>query len=129
MTDGLLKAIDETIAKHASQVLSMSPTLLLLYFANRNDEPLCNDLWDSLLTSVSQEPETAQTDLGSLLYIVENERAPSYLRSQTDVLDKTVSILLAEALTKHQASKALNIVKRVLDNSRMIDSPIDLDHC
>ncbi|KAH8102265.1 hypothetical protein BXZ70DRAFT_63905 [Cristinia sonorae] len=112
----LTQAIDETVTKHTGQIIALSPPLLFLYFNHRKNEDLCSDLWHSLLVSVAQDMETVLTNLPSLLDAVEGGSVPSYLRPKAEELDKAVSALLAEALTRYQADEALAIVKRVLKN-------------
>ncbi|TCD68845.1 hypothetical protein EIP91_009559 [Steccherinum ochraceum] len=116
----LAPAIDDTVVSHTSRILAISPPLLFLYFSHRKDEQLCNDLWGNLLLSISQDNETSEATLKPLLEAVENGSVPAFMRPKADELEKTVSLLLAEALTRHEADAALDVVRRILRNHASI---------
>lgn len=98
--------------------MTLSPSLLFLYLSHRGDEQLCSKLWQGLLSNASQGMDVALATLPALLDGAQKGSIPSYLEPDGDVLDSTVSLLLADALTKHQAIQSLDIVGKILKHFR-----------
>ncbi|KII91341.1 hypothetical protein PLICRDRAFT_38089 [Plicaturopsis crispa FD-325 SS-3] len=108
----LTTRVDAMVTQHAYHLLTGSPSLILAYLSHRNSSERCLDLWNLLLVSISEHPES-DTTLSPLLVAAETKSLPGYLKPRTDGLDSVSGRWLAEALGPTPGTK-LPLIRQIL---------------
>ncbi|EKM56485.1 uncharacterized protein PHACADRAFT_92839 [Phanerochaete carnosa HHB-10118-sp] len=113
--EGLASAIDATCTKHAYRLLVLSPDVLFVYLAHRDNSQQCVYLWTNVLQAISERQEEPSTALEPLLGAAEQGVLPNTLRPAGDELDAVVGQLLVSGLSGTTgSSQSLDLLRRVL---------------
>ncbi|GBE89079.1 hypothetical protein SCP_1500820 [Sparassis crispa] len=110
----LAAGIDETIQRHAYQLISFAPSLLLVYLSHRKDDALCSALWHRALLEIASHPDTAVTTLPPLLDAAERGFLPQYLKHEVNELDDLAGRLLTVAVTGTMGNPELALIQKLL---------------
>ncbi len=102
------------IAEHASEIWSISPTLLTTYLSRRGDRAVTLRLWRSLLESLPAQP--VYTVLPHLLDATERGSLPEHLKPAEQEFDKSISAIFADAMSSANMD-ALPLLLRTIRRS------------
>jgi hypothetical protein len=90
--------MDDMVAQYAFKLLSISPSLLLVYLSHRKKEDQCLRVWQALLSDISRHPDVVEASIRPLLDAAQHGSLPLYLKPSTGEVDVLVENLISRIL-------------------------------
>ncbi|KAI0790522.1 hypothetical protein C8Q75DRAFT_762281 [Abortiporus biennis] len=104
--------VDDTLQQHVTRLLSILPSLMLVYFKFRGNEKRSEDLWVKILATLAREDDFIGK-IKPLLDAAEKGLLPEFLKPKKDELDKMIELILVDAISVGESDK-LRFIERLL---------------
>ena len=98
------------------RLLSLSPSLLLVYLSRRDDHDRCLQLWQAVLSSMAEHTESLHSSVASLLHVSHKGALPNYLKPKTNELDALVGAFLTDVLNGPAKTERMLLLSQILTN-------------